>query len=135
MAGEGLRVGQRRFDVGVAVVASDMLLELLPQSLDGVRLGRVGRQEVRHHAPAETRGVALGLLRPVDDIVLGHDMKDAGAAVGAAQALEEADEEARVFGLPPVYSTCPVRGASAPARWRLTFLLAIRTSGWWLRSM
>ncbi len=35
----------------VRVVAGDVIVELLPESLDDVRLRRVGWQEVEHDAP------------------------------------------------------------------------------------
>ncbi len=42
-----------RLDGAVRVVAGDVVVELLPEPLDHVRLRRVGRQEVEHDAPAE----------------------------------------------------------------------------------
>jgi hypothetical protein len=49
----------QRLDGTVRVVASDVVVELLPEPLDDVRLRRVGRQEVEHGS----RTVALVLTR------------------------------------------------------------------------
>jgi hypothetical protein len=71
---EGLDVVQElidglheRLDAPVGVVAGDVIVELLPQALDDVRLGRVRRQEVDPDPAGEERQVAQRPPRLVDD--------------------------------------------------------------------
>ncbi len=42
-----------RIDASMAVIAGNAVMELFPQPLDNVVIGRVRRQEVQDDAPAE----------------------------------------------------------------------------------
>lgn len=50
-------------DDGVLVIARDVIMELLPKPLDGIGLGRVGRQEVQDDAAAQgPRGIVASYV-------------------------------------------------------------------------
>src|SRR6266568_5395425 len=83
----------------VRVVAGNVVVELLPEPLDDVRLRRVGRQEVKHDAPAEPGQVAQRLPRLVDDEVVEDEVDAPGAPVRTAQRVDQGEEELGVLPL------------------------------------
>ena len=63
-----------RLDGPMPVIASDVVVELLPEPLDDVGQWRVGRQEVEHHPAAQFGKPAQGPLGLVDDEVVEHQV-------------------------------------------------------------
>ncbi len=83
----------------VRVVAGNVVVELLPEPLDDVRLRRVGRQEVKHDAPAEPGQVPQRPPRLVDDEIIENEVDVPGTPVRAAQRIDQGEEELRVLPL------------------------------------
>ena len=99
-SGEGLCIVEEspdhlgeRIDSVVAVISGDVVVELLPQSLDDVVIGRVRREEVKHDSPAEGLELTLHTMRLVDDVVVEHQVNAAGAPVTSRQESQELNEE------------------------------------------
>jgi hypothetical protein len=87
----------QRLDGAVRVVSGDVVVELLPEPFDDVRLRRVRREEVEHDAPAELRQVAPRPPRLVDDEVVEDEVDALGTPVGAAEGIDQGEEEIGVL--------------------------------------
>ena len=86
-----------RFHGCVAVIPCDVVMELFPETLDGIVLRRVGRQKVEFYFPVHRCERTQGLLGLVDNIVVENEMQGPRASVGATQFLKERDEQSGVF--------------------------------------
>ncbi len=88
-----------RLDGAVRVVSGDMVVELLPEALDHVRLRRVRRQEVEYDTAAEPGQVAERPSRFVNDEVVEDEVDALGAPVGTADRIDQGEEEVGVLPL------------------------------------
>lgn len=84
--------------VGAAVVPGYTCMQVPPDSLDGVELGRVGGQEVENHLAVHVLEGLLGLLAAMDDVVV-HDQVDA-SRLGVVRRYEAQQGDEQVACLP-----------------------------------
>ena len=95
-----------------AVVAGDVGVEVLPDALDAVGVGAVGRQEVEGDAVTEGLEGASGRLRRVDGVVVDDEVDSPHARIVAGRSQNSAADLCAM----PVVCRTPVRTSSAPAR-------------------
>lgn len=90
----------------VAMVARDVIMEISPESLDGVVVWAVGWEEVQPNPPTQLLEESLRLLAVMD---LSKIMNSIGIWVLFAQLKEQANEKQAV--LPPLLR-CIASGSS-----------------------
>ena len=61
-------------DGAMLVISGDVVVELLPQSLDDVVIRGVGWKKMQHDAPAQFFERLRHNVRLVDDVVIEHEM-------------------------------------------------------------
>ncbi len=99
-----------------AVVAGDVGVEVLPDALDAVRVGAVGRQEVQDDAAAELFESALRDAGGVDAVVVDDEVDPSRAGYVVARSWSISQNRAAFFFAAPVVCNAPVRTSTAPAR-------------------
>ena len=92
MAEEPIHGSNEGVDAAMAMVSRDVIMELLPESLDDVVVRRVRRQEVQHDAPGELGELCGHHFCLVDDVVVEHQMDALRTPITAAQVEQELDE-------------------------------------------
>src|SRR5579883_1683590 len=80
-----------------AMVAGDVGVQVLPDALDAVRVGAVGRQEVQDDAATERGEDVARAVRGVDAVVVEHEMDATGTPVAARQQPEQLAEQRDVL--------------------------------------
>ncbi len=74
------------------VVARDVVVKLLPQPLDDVIVGRIGRQEVEHDARSECFELPDNAVRFVNTVIVEHEMDPPRSPVSAAEEVQKLRE-------------------------------------------
>ena len=79
------------------MIARHVGVEILPDTLDAIGIGAVGRQEMQNDAAAESLQGPLGQESRVNPVVVDDEVDAAGAAVAAGQESEQLAEERGVL--------------------------------------
>src|SRR5258708_15371121 len=84
-----------------AVVTSHVGVQVLPDALDTVGVGAVGRQEVQHDATAESGESFAGAASLVDAVVVDDEVDAACASIVAGQQPEQLAQDRALLAFPP----------------------------------
>lgn len=98
-----------------AVVTCDIGMQVLPEALDAIVVGAIGRQEMQDDSAAELGDVALRDVARVDDVVVEDDVDVLRSRVVEQELVEQAAEEQAVLSLavdPGELSSGRIEGAS-----------------------
>jgi len=80
-----------------AVVAGHVGVEVLPNSLDAIRIRAVGREEVKDNSAAESLKLAARGVRGMDAVVVNDEVHTLGLRVALGQEGQQAAEQRRSF--------------------------------------
>jgi len=84
---------QKLGDCGVTMVSGDIVMEILPDPLDLVRLGAVRRQEVQLELVTELTQDCLHAGALMDNVVVEDDMDPPGAPVGDTNGTDQVQKQ------------------------------------------